>query len=206
MERRDAIKNIALSTGVIISSGTFLSLLQSCQQKDKIEWVPGFFSNEEAITVSEVANIILPADELPGALDVNVPQVIDLLMKDVFEAAYSDKFKKGLKVFSDKFQEEYGAPFHEGSQENQQAFVEKLYNLPNEESKAILDLVKKKTAPAGREENYLLYSFLVTERDLTIKSYFTSEKVGEEILSYDPVPGRQEGCVPVEDIGNVWSI
>ena len=37
-------------------------------------------------------------------------------------------------------------------------------------------------------------------------SYFTSEKIGEEVLSYDPIPGRQEGCVPVEDVGNVWSL
>jgi len=36
--------------------------------------------------------------------------------------------------------------------------------------------------------------------------YYTSEKVGEEILSYDPVPGVFQGCIPLSDVGNAWSL
>ncbi|MEQ6122100.1 gluconate 2-dehydrogenase subunit 3 family protein [Reichenbachiella sp. MALMAid0571] len=206
MDRRKALKSITLSTGIVISSGTLMTLLQSCQEKDSITWVPKFLSEQEAITISELSNIILPSDEMPGALDVGVPQVIDLMMKDVFEDKDNDKYRKGLKAFSSQFKKENGVEFHEGSQEKQQAFVEKLYNLSEDETDEVLSLVRKSSAPSGQEDKYFMYSFLVDHRKLTINFYFTSEKVGEEILSYDPVPGRQEGCVPVEQVGNVWSL
>ena len=112
----------------------------------------------------------------------------------------------GLRVFNKQFEKELDSKFNEEGQEDQQSFVEKLYNLPDSDAQDVLSLVKKKEAPSGQEEKYLMYSFLVTVRDLTIKSYFTSEKIGEEVLSYDPVPGRQQGCVPVEEVGNVWAI
>lgn len=205
MDRRKALKSITLSTGIVISSGTMFSLLQSCQEKDAISWIPVFLSKEDGITVSEIANIILPKTDLPGAIDMAVPQFIDLLMKDVFDDEQNEKFLAGLQTFNKHFEKESASKFNEEGQEDQQSFVEKLYNLSDSETKEVLSLVKKKTAPSGQEDKYLMYSFLVTLRDLTIKSYFTSEKIGEEVLSYDPVPGRQEGCVPVEDIGNVWS-
>ncbi|MDP4679835.1 MAG: gluconate 2-dehydrogenase subunit 3 family protein [Cyclobacteriaceae bacterium] len=206
MDRRKALKSISLSTGLVISSGTFLSLLQSCQEKDAINWIPVFLSKDDAITVSEIANIILPKTDLPGAIEMSVPQFIDLLMKDVFSDEQNEKFLSGLRVFNKQFEKELDSKFNEEGQEDQQSFVEKLYNLPDSDAQDVLSLVKKKEAPSGQEEKYLMYSFLVTVRDLTIKSYFTSEKIGEEVLSYDPVPGRQQGCVPVEEVGNVWAI
>jgi hypothetical protein len=206
MDRREALKSISLSTGMVISSGAFFSLLQSCQPKDSIAWQPLFFTNEEAITVSEIANVILPTTDTPGALDVGVPQFIDLLLKDVFKQEDSSKFRKGLQAFVEKFEKDTGDKFYEADQEQQEAAVKKVYEVSKEETKDILSLVRKAAPPAGNESRYYMYSFLVTLRDLTIKAYFTSEKVGEEILSYDPVPGRQEGCVPVDDVGNVWAL
>lgn len=206
MDRRNALKSITLSTGIVISSGTMFSLLQSCQQKDVINWNPAYLSKEDAITVSEIANIILPKTDLPGAIEMAVPQFIDLLMKDVFEDEQNKKFLAGMEIFNKQFEQQSGSKFNEEGQENQKSFVEKLYNLPDSEAQDVLSLVKKKSAPSGQEDKYLMYSFLVNLRDLTIKSYFTSEKIGEEVLSYDPIPGRQEGCVPVEDVGNVWSL
>ncbi|MFY0650988.1 MAG: gluconate 2-dehydrogenase subunit 3 family protein [Cyclobacteriaceae bacterium] len=206
MDRREALKNITLSTGSVISAGTFISLLQSCQKVETIQWVPAFFNNEEAVTVNEIVNIIIPASDTPGAIDVAVPQFIDLLLKDVFDEDVQSQFRNGIVAFTKKFKAEKSSDFIKSSQEDQQSFVESLYNLSNDKADAILKLVKAEEAPAGKEEDYTLYKFLVSLRDLTIKSYFSSEKVGEEILTYDPIPGRQEGCVPVEEVGNVYSL
>jgi hypothetical protein len=30
--------------------------------------------------------------------------------------------------------------------------------------------------------------------------------VGKEVLNYDPVPGHYDGCVPLSDIGNAWTL
>jgi hypothetical protein len=34
-----------------------------------------------------------------------------------------------------------------------------------------------------------------------VLGYFTSEQVGRNVLLYDPVPGRYDGCVPIDQVG-----
>ncbi len=38
-------------------------------------------------------------------------------------------------------------------------------------------------------------------RSATVLGYFTSEQVGKTVLNYDPVPGRYESCIPIEQVG-----
>ncbi|MDQ8181353.1 gluconate 2-dehydrogenase subunit 3 family protein [Pelagicoccus sp. SDUM812005] len=40
-------------------------------------------------------------------------------------------------------------------------------------------------------------------RELTITGYFTSEEVAKTVLRFVPVPGRYDGCVPIEETGRV---
>ena len=54
---------------------------------------------------------------------------------------------------------------------------------------------------AGRD------SFFAKMKELTLTGYFTSEKVGKEVLNYDPIPGDYKGCRDIEEVGNVnWTI
>jgi hypothetical protein len=39
-------------------------------------------------------------------------------------------------------------------------------------------------------------------RELTLVGYFTSEPIGKEVLHYDPIPGRFQGCIPLSEVGN----
>ena len=44
-------------------------------------------------------------------------------------------------------------------------------------------------------------------RSATILGYFTSEQVGRNVLHYDPVPGRYDGCIPIDQVGKRnWTI
>lgn len=205
MNRRQALKSIALSTGVVISSTSFVGILQAAEKSTAADWTPVFLNKEEMIAVSRIADVILPASQTPGALDVGVPQFIDLLLKDIFTVEQSDKFRKGLHLFMQRFEKENGKPFHKSKEKLQRKFVEQLYSVSPERTKSIYSLVAGDAASAVNEDDYYFWSFLVTQRELTIKSYFTSEQVGEKVLSYDPIPGRYDPCIPVEDVGNVWS-
>jgi hypothetical protein len=43
-------------------------------------------------------------------------------------------------------------------------------------------------------------------REYTLLGYFTSERVGREVLHYDPVPGRWDPCVPLAEVGDrLWT-
>ena len=43
-------------------------------------------------------------------------------------------------------------------------------------------------------------------KSLALVGYFASEQVGGHVLSYDPIPGRFDGCIPVSNVGNAWSL
>ena len=58
----------------------------------------------------------------------------------------------------------------------------------------------------NERNNYKLYKFLLTIRNLSLIGYFSSEKIGKEVLSFDPIPGPYKPCIPVSEVGNAWSI
>ena len=44
-------------------------------------------------------------------------------------------------------------------------------------------------------------------RSMTILGYFSSEQVAKKVLNYDPVPGRHDACIPLEQVhGRDWFI
>jgi len=55
-------------------------------------------------------------------------------------------------------------------------------------------------------ENYVLYKFLLAVKNYTLLGYFTSEKVGEKVLNYDPISRNHIGCMPIKDVvkRRVW--
>jgi gluconate 2-dehydrogenase gamma chain len=53
----------------------------------------------------------------------------------------------------------------------------------------------------ARAEEGRPQSFFGLIRSATVLGYFTSEQVGRNVLLYDPVPGRYDGCVPIDQVG-----
>lgn len=48
--------------------------------------------------------------------------------------------------------------------------------------------------------------FFLLMKSMTLLGYFTTEIGATEVLSYDPVPGNYEGCIPIEKYGGkVWA-
>lgn len=207
MDRRSVIKKIALSGGLALSSGTLLTLLQSCQViQGDLTWSPRYFSPSEAQTISVIVNQIIPKDHMPNATDVSVPQFIDLLYSDIYSAEQGKKFTLGLKQFSDQFLQQNNVSFNEALEQTQTAFVHSLYNLDEKNKIIIFELMEKEESLHKNSALYLLYHFLITLRDLTIDSYFTSEKIGEQYLAYDPIPGDFIANFPVDELTKVWSL
>ena len=42
-------------------------------------------------------------------------------------------------------------------------------------------------------------------KELTLLGYYTSQKVGKEILSFDPLPGGFTACMPLAEVGHAWN-
>lgn len=207
MDRRTALKNLTLSFGYVVSTPTIMGLLSSCTN-DEIIWKTEFLSDQEKHIVYHLAEIILPTSDIPGGLDVNVPQFIDKMLKYVETDVKQINFQKGAAIFGERFREKFGKKIVRGDKEEIQKLFAVYFDLSKDETNRVIDEqnIPENEISKDKKDQYLMYRFLFLVRNYTLFGYYTSEKIGEEVLSYDPNPGKYEGCVPLKDIGNAWSL
>jgi gluconate 2-dehydrogenase gamma chain len=187
MDRREALRRTAWIMGGAVSAPAIMGILKGCAAKPTIDWTPVFLSADQGTLVSQVAEIIIPKTDTPGAKDVGVPGFIDQILKECYKKEDQDKFLNELKAFDDEAKKEYGDPFIELDAEKQAAFVKKVHDAAVKTDES--------GAPTTRP-------FILTLKELTMLGYFTSEPGATQVLQYNPVPGAYKGCIPVSEAGN----
>jgi gluconate 2-dehydrogenase gamma chain len=193
MDRRDALKRTAWLMGGAISAPALAGILKGCTAKPSVDWKPQFFSEEQAAIISEVAEIIIPKTDTPGAKETGVPGFIDLLLKDVYSKEDQDRFINELKAFDQEAITTKGDSFLDLDPEDQQAFVKQKHD------EAVQAEANGPRAPRGTTPKR---PFVLMMKELTMLGYFTSEVGATQVLQYDPVPGAYKGCVPLTEAGN----
>ena len=94
MNRRNALKGLGLSIGYTIATPTIISMLQSCKTEVDL-WVPSFFTMDEGIVVKNLIDLILPKTQnTPGALEVNVPEFLDVYISKTYDDIKQKKIQK----------------------------------------------------------------------------------------------------------------
>lgn len=204
MNRRHALKNLGLSIGYTIATPTIVTMLQSCKTEDKL-WTPTFFTIDEGVVVKNLIDLILPKTQnTPGALDVNVPEFLDLYIFKTYSEKRQKRYKKGLaailktlpiteKGVDDLKTEDYDnvlAKYLKTNKQQQMAY--RKYNAEND----------------AKNEDALIFQALDNIRGAAIWAFKTSEQIGKNVLAYDPVPGAQKGCIPLSEAtgGKAWSL
>ncbi len=207
MNRREALKNLTLSFGYVVAAPSILSIMSSCKS-DVVTWTPVFLSENEKYMVTHLVDVILPASSIIGALDVNVPEFLDMMYLEIETKLKKEQFKKGAAFFSESFEKKYGKEILKGSKNEIKSLFAEYFDVSKEKEASILkeQRLKETEVKEGGKSNYLLYKFLFSVRYYTLFGYYSSEKVGKEVLNYDPVPGVYHGCLPLDDIGNAWSL
>ena len=199
MKRRDALKNLGLATGLFVATPTIVSLLQSCTSDVKT-WIPDFLSEEQGKVLTRFVDIILPKTEnLPSALELNVPQFIDKYIVEVVDdedkAHIKTAFNNIISVLKPNAEETIDSV----TEENYKALLDKhmlLKDEIDEEREADLESL----IPTKSE-------FLNSIKMMTISAYVTTEQIGEQVLKYDPVPS-QYYCGDLQELteGKAWSL
>jgi len=197
MDRRKALKGLGLSLGYIVATPNIISMLQSCKT-DAASWKPVFFTVDEGIIIKNLIDLILPGtDDTPGALDVNVPQFLDVYISKVYDDTDQKEFKEGINGIMTAL----NVSGKNVSRIKKEAYDILLSNYLRANNK---ELEKFKI----NEEDTIVLSTLSKIRETTIWAYKTSEKIGEEVLAYLPIPGKFEGCISLEEAtgGKAWSL
>ena len=96
MNRRDAIKRTALLLGAAVSSSTIAGCLG--EDRSSLGPKPLYLSEGQANLVSIASDLILPKTDTPGANDVGVPQLIDVLFGKYMSDEEKSSFSTGLNA------------------------------------------------------------------------------------------------------------
>ncbi|MEP0711784.1 gluconate 2-dehydrogenase subunit 3 family protein [Algoriphagus sp.] len=197
MNRRDALRKTGLLAGSAMAAPSLFSILQSCSQTPRLGWTPQFLSENQAQFISSFVDTILPKTETPGALDVKTDMFLDMVYAKTYGTEAQANVKEGIDQLNNEAKEEFGKYFSELGKEEKSKF------LQGQEAKSETFNRGVWGTSVGEQKPVSFYRQLKSQ---ALWGYFSSEEVGKNILNYDPIPGEFLGCVPVSEIGKVWSL
>ena len=174
MNRREVLKkSIVASVGLSLSPAVLLSL-ESCSKHRPTTDQPIYLSEKQFDTIWQMAELVLPRTDSPGADDAKVAPFIDQLFGQYFEDDEKVRFENGLEKFIKNCSESFGKSFGDLENEQQLAHLNEL-DQANEAD-----------------------SFFKSVKGIILWAYFTSEP-GMKSMNYLPVPGRYNGCITIDD-------
>ncbi|MEA5460801.1 gluconate 2-dehydrogenase subunit 3 family protein [Arcicella sp. LKC2W] len=167
MNRREVIKNVALMLGGAFSAPTVMAMNhweQTTQVRGNIA-IFNLTENQQKI-VAEIAEIILPRTDTPGAKDVGVPAFIEMMLKDCYKTPEHQSFMEGL-VSMERV---------------------KFLELNADEKRGALKLLEQETKKITGK----ITPFWRLIKELTLLGYFTSEAGLKASFEYVQIPGKLE--------------
>ena len=192
MKRREALKHLGLTAGIVVATPSLIGLLQSCTS-DSETWNPVFLSEEQGLIVKNIVDIILPKTDTPSASEVNVPEFLDKYLNEVLDIKDQEKIKAAFNALVTQIKTDYNDNLKKVSEENYKNLLD---------NHMLLD-----QPPTPKGDPMTTSDLLNTIKWMTINAYRISETVGETILAYDPVPGAYY-CGDLQELtgGKAWSL
>ena len=196
MNRRKALQQAGILAGSTVAMPSLFSLLQSCQIGHGEAWKPLFFNQEEALFISKLVDMLLPRTNTPGALDVNIDRFMDVVFAKTLSSQEQKQLRKEIANFNATCKKDHGATFIALSSETQQ----KVLTIAETNSPKFNGSVWG--TAAGKQKEVGIYRRL---KAMAIWAYLSAEEIGKEMLAYDPIPGKYEGCLPLSKVGKRWA-
>ena len=197
MNRRDAIRKTGLIAGASILGPSFLSLLQSCKSEPRLNWQPLFLKEEEARFISALVDTILPRTETPGGLDVKADIFIDKVFAKSYHEAGQEEVRSEIAQFNEDCKKDFGAAFADLDKDGRVNALKAAEANSGKFNGAVWGTAIGTQAPVG---------FYRSMKSMALWAYMSSEEIGKNVLSYDPIPQEYKGCIPLSDVGNSWSL
>ena len=210
MDRRKALQLFIGGIGALPSL-TALSLVQRAALADELHatlsasgaaYTPRALDARQYQLVTRIADLILPATDTPGAKALGVHEFIDLLLAQSLLERDRQALIAGLAAIDAGCRQQHGAEFLALTEEKQIAMLRTLDTAA----------VKARVAPphragvaatgatAGPAPVADAAHAFATLKELTLHGYFSSEAIMSKVLHTPIIPGRFEGCVPIQSV------
>lgn len=172
MKRRDAIKNLMLTSGGLLALPSWAMNWKA----SSIIISNDIFTSSQHSILSSVVDTIIPSNGSIGALSVGVDTFLVALISECYEKEVQDDVKENLeeldKIASKKFQKS----FPECSQMEREALLIEIQTVNEEDRDSFFSFIKSQT----------------------IRGFRTSEEVMMNYYDFVLMPGFYDGNVDVE--------
>ena len=176
MNRREAVQRLSLLVGGVLSPPVLAGVMgQVLNTGESV-----LTTAEQEALIAEVADIIIPTTDTPGAKAAGADKFIIRVMRDCFIKDDQDKFYAGLAKLDADSKSKFGKGFKDLSTADKNEMVKQT--MTNDKP------------------------FFLRMKELTAAGYFTSEIGATQALEYLPIPGRFDGSAPYKPGQKAWAI
>ena len=172
MQRRSAVKNIALTIGTSIVLPSWVNAWNKESFQNNYSKISTFQEN----LLAEIVETIIPKTNTPGAKELNVQQFIPVMVKDCYDKNTQAVYAKGFDLVDKNAKNAFSKSFLECDIKQRLEILDNMSKSENSDEKNFLQLVKR----------------------LTIQGYMSSEYVMTNLRVYEYAPARYHGCVPAK--------
>jgi hypothetical protein len=134
MNRREVLQRVAWLMGGALSAPVVLGVLNGCSRKPDAS-APLVLDESQRALIAEVAELIIPRTDTPGAKDAGVPRFIETMLQDAFSTEQQQAFISGLEDFETRAQRAHGHPFLQLSQQQRAEFAQSVHDTAVAEAK-----------------------------------------------------------------------
>ena len=176
MNRREAVQRVALMMGGVLAAPLMAGVMGQVTNVG----LSVIVSAEQEALLAEIADIIIPTTDTPGAKAAGIEKFIVRVMRDCYKKEDQDKFYAGVAKLDADSQTKFGKSFVglDLAQKNEMVKLSTTTDKP----------------------------FFQRMKELTVTGYFTSEIGATKALVYLPIPGKFEGCIPLKPNQKAWAL
>jgi hypothetical protein len=189
MNRRSSIKYLAVFATFGASSLSVYKLISSKSNPDL-----NYLTHKQQL-IAELADVIIPRTETPGAKDAHVDEFIIKMILFGSDATVQHTFINGLQELETYCTDSYSKPFIHCNIQDKIAVL-KHFEAKSNYSNPFLNKVKNKI---------LGQSFFQRLKDLTVEGYCTSQIGATQGLAYDYIPSNYESCTLLKTNQRSWA-
>lgn len=189
MNRRKAIRNIALITGAGAATAGGFGYFKFFAKPDlsRLE--------EDKALIDALAETIIPETDTPGAKAAGTGSFIILMLKECTPKTAQNRFLDGLHEVRSYTDSRYGKAFEVCSVAEREAIVAHFEKRD-----------RPMAGTAGKISRRLIGDpFFVTLKRYTILGFCSSQQGATMAMAYDLIPGPYQGCVPLQPGQKCWS-
>lgn len=201
MQRRDALKRIALALGGALSAPTLAGVLGGCRATPVDgSYAPRTLTPDQYDLVTALAERIIPETDTPGATTAGVNAFIDEMLTEWYPEPDRLRFLSGLATVDARAREAYQADFRACAADEQAGLLAAMDReaFPNPETEPDAAAALRARLAQGDPP------FFRTLKELTVSGYYTSEAGATRELRVSPF-GPYRGDIPYDEIGRAWA-